>query len=67
MSSKQSICFDIFQNEGKQYAEHGHWQSADVDRVSFGRNASLSVVNVAREITIKIREATGCKHKDRTS
>lgn len=47
--------------DGKQNTGLEHWQSTDADRLSFGYNASLSTVNVARETAIKIYEATGRK------
>lgn len=47
--------------DAKQNTGLGHWQSTDADRLSFGYNASLSAVNVARETADKIYEATGRK------
>lgn len=45
--------------DAKQNTGLEHWQSTDADRLSFGYNASLSAVNVARETADRIQEATG--------
>ena len=52
--SVEFIYRDAKQNTGLE-----HWQSTDADRLSFGYNASLSAVNVAREMSDRIHEATG--------
>lgn len=45
--------------DAKQNTGLEDWQSTDSDRLSFGYNASLSAVNVAREYAKKINEQTG--------
>ena len=45
--------------DAKQNTGLEHWQSTDTDRLYFGYNASLSAVNVAREVSDSIYEATG--------
>ena len=50
---------EFLYRDAKQNTGLGHWQSTDADRLSFGYNASLSAVNVAREISDRIHEATG--------
>lgn len=47
---------DVKQNTGLE-----DWQSTDSDRLSFGYNASLSAVNVARELAKEIHKQTGRK------
>lgn len=47
--------------DAKQNTGLEDWQSTDADRLSFGYNASLTAVNVAREVAAKIQEATGRK------
>ncbi len=58
------ICHSRFQIEflfrdAKQNTGLNDWQSSDADRLSFGYNASLSAVNVARQIADEIQEQTG--------
>lgn len=50
---------EFLYRDAKQNTGLEHWQSTDADRLSFGYNASLSAVNVAREISDRIHEATG--------
>ena len=50
---------EFLYRDAKQNTGLEHWQSTDVDRLSFGYNASLSAVNVARETADRIYEATG--------
>ena len=50
---------EFIYRDAKQNTGLEHWQSTDADRLSFGYNASLSAVNVAREISDSIHEATG--------
>ena len=50
---------EFLYRDAKQNTGLEHWQSTDADRLSFGYNASLSAVNVAREISNRINEATG--------
>ena len=50
---------EFIYRDAKQNTGLEHWQSTDADRLSFGYNASLSAVNVAREISDRIHEATG--------
>ena len=50
---------EFLYRDAKQNTGLEHWQSTDVDRLSFGYNASLSAVNVARETSGRIYEATG--------
>ena len=50
------IFHDAKQNTGLE-----DWQYTDADRLTFGYNASLSAVHVARGVTAKIQEATGRK------
>lgn len=45
--------------DAKQNTGLTDWQSTDTDRLSFGYNASLSAVNVAREVADAIQEQTG--------
>lgn len=45
--------------DAKQNTGLEDWQSTDADRLSFGYNASLSAVNVARETADRIYAATG--------
>lgn len=47
--------------DAKQNTGLEDWQSTDADRLSFGYNASLSAVNVAREIACRMQENAGCK------
>lgn len=47
--------------DAKQNTGLEDWQSTDADRLSFGYNASLSAVNVAREVADQIEEETGRK------
>ena len=49
---------EFLYRDAKQNTGLEHWQSTDVDRLSFGYNASLSAVNVARETADRIYEAT---------
>ena len=50
---------EFIYRDAKQNTGLEHWQSTDADRLSFGYNASLSAVNVAREMSDRIHEATG--------
>lgn len=50
---------EFLYRDAKQNTGLEHWQSTDTDRLSFGYNASLSAVNVARETADRIYEATG--------
>lgn len=50
---------EFLYRDAKQNTGLEHWQSTDADRLSFGYNASLSAVNVAREMSDRIHEATG--------
>ena len=50
---------EFLYRDAKQNTGPEHWQSTDADRLSFGYNASLSAVNVAREMSDRIYEATG--------
>ncbi|MDE6194051.1 MAG: hypothetical protein K2M83_08725 [Muribaculaceae bacterium] len=50
---------EFLYRDAKQNTGFEHWQSTDSDRLSFGYNASLSAVNVAREVSDRIHEATG--------
>lgn len=50
---------EFLYRDAKQNTGLEHWQSTDADRLSFGYNASLSAVNVARETADRIYEATG--------
>ena len=50
---------EFLYRDAKQNTGLEHWQSTDSDRLSFGYNASLSAVNVAREVSDWIHEATG--------
>lgn len=50
---------EFLYRDAKQNTGLEHWQSTDADRLSFGYNASLSAVNIAREIADEIHEATG--------
>lgn len=45
--------------DAKQNTGLDDWQSTDADRLSFGYNASLTAVNVARKIADEIQEQTG--------
>lgn len=47
--------------DAKQNTGLEDWQSTDTDRLSFGYNASLTAVNVAREMSNKIYKQTGRK------
>lgn len=47
--------------DAKQNTGLEDWQSTDADRLSFGYNASLSAVNVAREVADEIQRLTGRK------
>lgn len=47
--------------DAKQNTGLEDWQSTDADRLSFGYNASLSAVNVAREVADEIQQQTGRK------
>lgn len=47
--------------DAKQNTGLEHWQSTDSDRLSFGYNASLTAVNVAREAAKEIQLQTGRK------
>ena len=47
--------------DAKQNTGLEDWQSTDSDRLNFGYNASLTAVNIAREVAGKIQEATGRK------
>lgn len=47
--------------DAKQNTGLEDWQSTDADRLAFGYNASLSAVNVAREVGVRIQKATGRK------
>ena len=49
---------EFLYRDAKQNTGLEHWQSTDVDRLSFGYNASHSAVNVARETADRIYEAT---------
>ncbi|MDE5871696.1 MAG: hypothetical protein K2H22_07130 [Muribaculaceae bacterium] len=49
---------EFIYRDAKQNTGLEHWQSTDADRLSFGYNASLSAVNVAREISDCLHEAT---------
>ena len=50
---------EFLYRDAKQNTDLEYWQSTDSDRLSFGFNAYLSAVNVARETSDKIRETTG--------
>lgn len=50
---------EFIYRDAKQNTGLEHWQSTDADRLSFGYNASLTAVNVAREVAGKIHEASG--------
>lgn len=50
---------EFLYRDAKQNTGLEHWQSTDSDRLSFGYNASLSAVNVARQTAERIYEATG--------
>lgn len=50
---------EFLYRDAKQNTGLEHRQSTDADRLSFGYNASLSAVNVAREMSDRIHEATG--------
>lgn len=50
---------EFIYRDAKQNTGLEHWQSTDADSLSFGYNASLSAVNVAREMSDRIHEATG--------
>lgn len=50
---------EFLYRDAKQNTGLEHWQSTDADRLSFGYNASLSAVNIARETADRIYEATG--------
>ena len=47
--------------DAKQNTGLEHWQSTDSDRLEFGYNASLTAVNVAREVAKEIQQQTGRK------
>ena len=47
--------------DAKQNTGLEHWQSTDSDRLAFGYNASLTAVNVAREVAKEIQQHTGRK------
>ena len=50
---------EFIYRDAKQNTGIEHWQYTDADKLSFGYNASLSAVNVARETADRIYEATG--------
>lgn len=52
---------EFLYRDAKQNMGLEDWQSTDKDRLSFWYNASLSAVNVAREVADTIQEETGCK------
>ena len=47
--------------DAKQNTGLEHWQSTDSDRLAFGYNASLTAVNIAREVANEIQQQTGRK------
>lgn len=47
--------------DAKQNTGLEDWQSTDADRLSFGYNASLTAVNIAREVADRIQQQTGRK------
>lgn len=47
--------------DAKQNTGLEHWQSTDSDRLDFGYNASLTAVNIAREVAKDIEQHTGRK------
>lgn len=52
---------EFLYRDGKQNTGLEDWQSTDADRLSFGYNASLTAVNVARKIGDEIQKQTGRK------
>lgn len=50
---------EFLYRDAKQNTGLEDWQSTDADRLSFGYNASLSAVNVARKIGDEIQQQTG--------
>lgn len=52
---------EFLYRDAKQNTGLEHWQSTNADSLSFGYNASLSAVNIARKTADKIYEATGRK------
>ena len=50
---------EFLYRNAKQNTGLERWQSTDSDRLSIGYNASLSAVNVAREVSDRIHEASG--------
>ena len=55
---QEAVLFEFLYRDAKQNTGLEHWQPTDSDRLSFGYNASLSAVNVAREVSYRIHEAT---------
>lgn len=52
---------EFLYRDAKQNTGLEDWQSTDADRLSFGYNASLTAVNVARKIGDEIQQQTGRK------
>lgn len=52
---------EFLYRDAKQNTGLEDWQTTDADRLSFGYNASLTAVNVAREIGDEIQQQTGRK------
>lgn len=52
---------EFLYRDAKQNTGLEDWQSTDADRLSFGYNASLTTVNVARKIGDEIQQQTGRK------
>ena len=50
---------EFLYRNAKQNTGLERWQSTDSDRLSIGYHASLSAVNVAREVSDRIHEASG--------
>ena len=52
---------EFLYRDAKQNTGLEDWQSTDADRLSFGYNASLTAVNVAKEVAKQIQQQTGRK------
>lgn len=52
---------EFLYRDAKQNTGLEDWQSTDADRLSFGYNASLTAVNVARKLGNEIQQQTGRK------
>lgn len=52
---------EFLYRDAKQNTGLEDWQSIDADRLNFGYNASLTAVNIAREVADKIQQETGRK------